>query len=127
MLRFENKIRLWNAEEERRNRLAMEYSQSQGASSVYSSPLHTDCVKSPDGGLTCSEEPVPGTSQAQLAHSPASNADSLHCMALDSDFSDVDEDFGVDLKSGHQVSKTESGPLLRANKVSTGQHKFSVL
>ena len=98
----------------------MEYSRTEleGSSSVYSSPLHTDHVQSSEAGWTVKEEAVAGTSQAQTPDSPVSNADSLQCMALDSDFSDVDEDFSVDLKSEEHVHKTESGPLLRANKVS---------
>ena len=106
----------------------MDSAESEGASSVYSSPLHTltdHIEQSPEAGWTCKEEAVAGPSRAPLSYSPASNADSLQCMALDSDFSDVEEDFHVDVKSDHHVDKAESGPLLRANKVST--QRFLVL
>ena len=111
----------WNTSEKgRRNKFMMDCAESEGASSVYSSPLHTDHIEqSRESGWTCKEEAVAGPSQAPLPYSPASNADSLHCMALDSDFSDVEEDFHADVKSDHHVDKAESGPLLRANKVST--------
>ena len=95
----------------------MDRTESESAPSVYSSLVDKDRMEPAE-----TEEPVAGPSGVHLAQSPASHSDSLQCMALDSDFSDVDEDFSVSLKSGHHVRKTEVGPLLRAGKVpvSTG-------
>ncbi|XP_070192106.1 adiponectin receptor protein-like [Littorina saxatilis] len=89
----------------------MEFDGPQGASGGL------DTEDSAEEENACSYTAVAGPSKprVRLSHSPVSEPDSLQCMALDSDFSDEDEDF-VGLKPGHQATQKEVGPLLRSSK-----------
>lgn len=97
----------------------MEFDGPQGASGGL------DTEDSAEEENACSYTAVAGPSKprVRLSHSPVSEPDSLQCMALDSDFSDEDEDF-VGLKPGHQATQKEVGPLLRSSKVSTCTSTF---
>ncbi|XP_076448113.1 adiponectin receptor protein-like [Babylonia areolata] len=96
----------------------MNTSPSQDSSLEYRSAAGMSDVQSTESWQAGSEEGVAGPSHRCLASSPLSTSDSLQCMALDSDFSDVDDEFGVNLKSGHKGSTREAGPLLGANEPS---------
>lgn len=94
----------------------METSPSQDSSLEYRSAASTSDAA--ESWLRDNEEGVAGPSRVHLAPSPASNSDSFQCMALDSDFSDVDDDLGIGLKSRHPGNKRETGPLLGTNEPS---------
>ncbi|KAL8575461.1 hypothetical protein ACOMHN_013012 [Nucella lapillus] len=96
----------------------METSTSQDSSLTYKSASSGSYVPSSESWMPDGEEAVAGPSRVRLApRSPTSNSDSLDCMALDSDFSDVDDELTVNLKSSHLGSTREAGPLLRVRGI----------